>query len=128
GLVGGFYESLTCKVVTLPACEDPLPLPAWLGLPEASVGGVIGILPLLGIFLAKALQPKRVPEEVGAEEGVAAGPLPRNYFVFEKEGGVHSVLATDHLPAALLPAGAQADPRPWRERLLPGLVAWLSAN
>src|SRR5690606_35282320 len=66
GLVGGFYESLTCKVVTLPACEDPLPLPTWLALPEASVGGVIGILPLLGIFLAKALQPKRV-EEGGAE-------------------------------------------------------------
>src|SRR5690606_33349979 len=59
GLGGGFYESLTCKVVTLPSCEDPLALPAWLALPEASVGGVIGILPLLGIFLAKALQPKR---------------------------------------------------------------------
>ncbi len=58
GLVGGFYESLTCKVVTLPSCEDPLPLPQALGLPAASVGGVIGILPLLGIFLAKALQPK----------------------------------------------------------------------
>src|SRR5690606_17529540 len=46
GLVGGFYESLTCKVVTLPSCEDPLGLPGWLALPEASVGGVIGILPL----------------------------------------------------------------------------------
>src|SRR5690606_9671980 len=59
GLVGGFYESLTCKVVTLPSCEDPLALPAWLGLPEASVGGVIGILPLLGIFLAKSMQPRK---------------------------------------------------------------------
>src|SRR5690606_42149907 len=39
-LVGGFYESLTCKVVTLPACEDPLNLPAWLRLPPQSVGGV----------------------------------------------------------------------------------------
>jgi len=55
-LVGGFYESLTCKVVTLPACEDPLALPAWLRLPPQSVGGVIGILPLLGIFLAKSMQ------------------------------------------------------------------------
>jgi hypothetical protein len=61
GLVGGFYESLTCKVVTLPACEDPLALPTWLRLPEQSVGGVIGILPLLGIFLAKVLQPKTKP-------------------------------------------------------------------
>src|SRR5690606_40453588 len=67
GLVGGFYESLTCKVVTLPSCEDPLALPAWLALPEPSVGGWIGILPLLGIFLAKALQPKRC----------RAGPHPR---------------------------------------------------
>src|SRR5690606_35032331 len=108
--------------------EDPLPLPTWLALPEASVGGVIGILPLLGIFLAKALQPKRV-EEGGAEADVlTAGSHPRNYFVFEKEGGAHSVLATDHLPAALLPAGAPAAPRPWRERTLPGLFAWLSAN
>jgi hypothetical protein len=57
-LVGGFYESLTCKVVTLPACEDPLALPAWLRLPAQSVGGVIGILPLLGIYLAKVLQSK----------------------------------------------------------------------
>lgn len=63
GLVGGFYESLTCKVVTLPACEDPLALPAWLRLPEQSVGGVIGILPLLGIFLAKVLQSKTHPLE-----------------------------------------------------------------
>jgi hypothetical protein len=63
GLVGGFYESLTCKVVTLPACEDPLALPTWLRLPEQSVGGVIGILPLLGIFLAKVLQPKTKPLE-----------------------------------------------------------------
>ena len=55
-LVGGFYESLTCKVVTLPACEDPLNLPSWLRLPPQSVGGVIGILPLLGIFLAKSMQ------------------------------------------------------------------------
>lgn len=55
-LVGGFYESLTCKVVTLPACEAPLALPSWLRLPAQSVGGVIGILPLLGIFLAKSLQ------------------------------------------------------------------------
>ncbi len=55
-LVGGFYESLTCKVVTLPACEDPLALPGWLRLPDQSVGGVIGILPLLGIFLAKSMQ------------------------------------------------------------------------
>src|SRR5690606_17820495 len=60
-LVGGFYESLTCKVVTLPACEDPLALPVWLRLPEASVGGVVGILPLLGIFPAKSLQPRRPP-------------------------------------------------------------------
>ena len=58
-LVGGFYESLTCKVVTLPACEDPLALPSWLRLPDQSVGGVIGILPLLGIFLAKSLQQPR---------------------------------------------------------------------
>jgi hypothetical protein len=63
GLVGGFYESLTCKVVTLPACEDPLALPVWLRLPQQSVGGVIGILPLLGIFLAKVLQPKTKPLE-----------------------------------------------------------------
>lgn len=62
-LVGGFYESLTCKVVTLPACEDPLDLPAWLRLPEQSVGGVIGILPLLGIYLAKVLQTKAKPLE-----------------------------------------------------------------
>lgn len=62
GLVGGFYESLTCKVVTLPSCEDPLPLPRALGLPAASVGGVIGILPLLGIFLAKALQPRHAAQ------------------------------------------------------------------
>lgn len=55
-LVGGFYESLTCKVVTLPACEDALALPGWLRLPPQSVGGVIGILPLLGIFLAKSMQ------------------------------------------------------------------------
>lgn len=55
-LIGGFYESLTCKVVTLPSCEDPLTLPSWLRLPEQSVGGVIGILPLLGIYLAKMLQ------------------------------------------------------------------------
>src|SRR5690606_37709641 len=61
-LVGGFYESLTCKVVTLPACEDSLDLPAWLRLPPQSVGGVIGILPLLGIFLAKSMQgEKREP-------------------------------------------------------------------
>ena len=65
-LVGGFYEALTCKVVTLPACEDPLPLPAWLMLPEQSVGGVIGVLPLLAVFLAKAVQrpPASAPEPV----------------------------------------------------------------
>lgn len=57
-LTGGFYESLTCKVVTLPSCEEPLALPTWLRLPEQSVGGVIGILPLLGIYLAKTLQGK----------------------------------------------------------------------
>ncbi len=67
GLVGGFYESLTCKVVTLPSCEDPLPLPGGLGLPAASVGGVIGILPLLGIFLAKALQPRTAARRTEAE-------------------------------------------------------------
>ncbi len=64
-LVGGFYEALTCKVVTLPACEDPLPLPTWLRLPEQSVGGVIGILPLLAVFMAKAVQsamPPPLPE------------------------------------------------------------------
>lgn len=139
GLVGGFYESLTCKVVTLPACEDPLGLPGWLGLPEASVGGVIGILPLLGIFLAKALQPKRggnapntgaMPDDAGA---TGANP-PRNYFVFEKEGGVYSVLATEDLPTALLPPEARkalaesADARPWRERALSGFLSWLQAN
>jgi hypothetical protein len=161
GLVGGFYESLTCKVVTLPSCEDPLALPAWLGLPEASVGGVIGILPLLGIFLAKALQPKggRATDSVAGAPSVlgAAGPRgaagltgrapdggdglggsvaapPRNYFVFEREGGAYSVLATEDLPAALLPPDVrralaeQASPRPWRERLLAGFLAWLSAN
>ncbi len=82
GLVGGFYESLTCKVVTLPACEDPLALPGWLGLPEASVGGVIGILPLLGIFLAKALQPHKLTrpaagERTDAEEPRWISPAPR---------------------------------------------------
>ncbi len=65
-LVGGFYESLTCKVVTLPACEDPLALPAWLALPDQSVGGVIGILPLLGIFLAKSLQGPKPAERLAA--------------------------------------------------------------
>ena len=59
-LTGGFYESLTCKVVTLPSCELPLDLPAWLRLPEQSAGAVIGILPLLGIYLAKVLQNKTV--------------------------------------------------------------------
>ncbi len=139
GLVGGFYESLTCKVVTLPSCEDPLALPAWLGLPESSVGGVIGILPLLGVFLAKALQPRPAragtddPEE--AEELGAGEPeTPRNYFVFEREGGAYSVLATEDLPAALLPPDLrraleeQNAPRPWRERLLSGFLAWLSTN
>lgn len=69
GLVGGFYESLTCKVVTLPSCEDALALPRWLRLPEASVGGVIGILPLLGIFLAKALQPRKATSEEPSATG-----------------------------------------------------------
>ena len=62
-LLGGFYESLTCKVVTLPSCEDPLGLPSWLRLPAQSVGGVIGILPLLGIYLAKLLQGDTKPLE-----------------------------------------------------------------
>lgn len=76
GLVGGFYESLTCKVVTLPSCEDPLPLPAALGLPAASVGGVIGILPLLGIFLAKALQPRHeAPRATGEPRRFIPGLL-----------------------------------------------------
>lgn len=152
GLVGGFYESLTCKVVTLPACEDPLPLPAWLRLPEASVGGVIGILPLLGIFLAKALQPKRgagaasdhAAEAPGASEadreadpydlGAGGANPPRNYFVFEREGGAYSVLTTEDLPAALLPPDVRqalaerTARRPWRERALEGFLAWLQAN
>lgn len=73
-LVGGFYESLTCKVVTLPACEDPLALPAWLRLPDQSVGGVIGILPLLGIFLAKSMQGRK--EDVqGDQDAPPAGRL-----------------------------------------------------
>lgn len=64
-LVGGFYESLTCKVVSIPACEDPLPLPAWLRLPAQSVGGVMGVLPLLAVFLAKTLQPRTAPQSAG---------------------------------------------------------------
>ena len=60
-LIGGFYESLTCKVVTIPACEDPLGLPAWLRLPAQSVGGVMGVLPLLAVFLAKTLQARHAP-------------------------------------------------------------------
>src|SRR5690606_11926208 len=103
GLVGGFYESLTCKVVTLPSCEDPLALPAWLGLPEASVGGVIGILPLLGIFLAKSMQSRR--------------PQP----------------AASSAEVAVFSAGAeQAETRATaitrRERLSSGLLTWLVAN
>ncbi|HZW28572.1 MAG TPA: hypothetical protein VFF08_08940 [Trueperaceae bacterium] len=139
GLVGGFYESLTCKVVTLPSCEDPLALPAWLALPEASVGGVIGILPLLGIFLAKALQPKRGragpnPDEPAYDAATYEANPPRNYFVFEREGGAFSVLATEDLPTALLPPearqalAARADERPWRERALAGFLSWLQAN
>ena len=60
-LIGGFYESLTCKVVTIPSCEDPLGLPAWLRLPPQSVGGVMGVLPLIAVFLAKVLQPSAPP-------------------------------------------------------------------
>ena len=60
-LIGGFYESLTCKVVTIPSCEDPLGLPAWLRLPAQSVGGVMGVLPLIAVFLAKVLQPTPPP-------------------------------------------------------------------
>ena len=101
-LVGGFYESLTCKVVTLPACEDPLALPAWLGLPAASVGGVIGVLPLLGIFLAKSLQ--AAPD--AARGPAVAAPPPR-----DRPGN-------DHAEGAL----------GWRERLLPAFLAWLGAN
>ncbi len=145
GLVGGFYESLTCKVVTLPSCEDPLALPAWLALPEASVGGVIGILPLLGIFLAKALQPRSAAEKAREEEVAAAEAregapgtaatdaktLGTNYFVFEREGGLVSVLSTDKLPPGLQPQHllekAQA-PKPLRERIVTGASAWLAAN
>ncbi len=153
GLVGGFYESLTCKVVTLPSCEDPLALPAWLALPEASVGGIIGILPLLGIFLAKALQPRSAAEKARDEEvasaerdvaqgragvfGAARGAddptrtLGTNYFVFEREGGLVSVLSTDKLPPGLQPQHllekARA-PKPLRERIVTGASAWLAAN
>src|SRR5690606_786747 len=59
---------------------------------------------------------------------------PRNYFVFEREGGAFSVLATEDLPTALLPPearqalAARADERPWRERALAGFLSWLQAN
>ncbi len=129
GLVGGFYESLTCKVVTLPSCEDPLALPGWLALPEASVGGVIGILPLLGIFLAKALQPRSAKEQ--GQGGAAEANIGTNYFVFEREGGLVSVLATEELPPGLQPKNLveQAQLKaPLRERVLSGAGAWLAAN
>src|SRR5690606_7177667 len=126
-------------------------LPAWLALPEASVGGVIGILPLLGIFLAKALQPRSAAEKArdeevasaerdaaqggtGAQGLAAADPirtLGTNYFVFEREGGLVSVLSTDKLPPGLQPQHllekAQA-PKPLRERIVTSASAWLAAN
>src|SRR5690606_26365786 len=73
---------------------------------------------------------------LGADDdpgGAGANAL-RNYFVFEREGGAYNVLATDELPAALLPPEARAaleaerQPKPWRERFLTGLSAWLAAN
>src|SRR5690606_31027207 len=121
-------------------CEDPLALPGWLALPEASVGGVIGILPLLGIFLAKALQPRSAKEAAADEEELrasastpATGPqaLGTNYFVFEREGGLVSVLATDELPPGLQPkhlVERAQPPVPLRERLLTGAQTWLAAN
>jgi hypothetical protein len=110
GLVGGFYESLTCKVVTLPACEDPLALPRWLRLPEQSVGGVIGILPLLGIYLAKVLQPKAKPLEPLENASWRARLLRQTGYWFVNNAGLVFVFVIE-LWLAFLRGSAEAADR-----------------
>lgn len=123
-LVGGFYESLTCKVVSIPACEDPLALPRWLGLPTQSVGGVMGVLPLAAVFLAKVLQPRAAPLALPAGTPLPEELLRRGLYALRQNLGLVLILAIELWLAALRGAAEASDRQ---VRLALGLDAELPA-
>lgn len=123
-LVGGFYESLTCKVVSIPSCEDPLALPAWLRLPEQSVGGVMGVLPLAAVFLAKVLQPRSAPPTLPAGLPLREEWLRRALHAVQANFGLILILAVELWLAALRGAAEASDRQ---VRLSLGLDAELPA-
>ena len=115
-LIGGFYESLTCKVVTIPSCEDPLGLPAWLRLPAQSVGGVMGVLPLVAVFLAKVLQPTTPPLPDVSDRPLWEGLTRRSLVWLGNNMGLIFILGLE-LWLAWLRGAAEASDRQLRLQL-----------